>query len=1433
MKHPIPGSFRRIAPFWLGVLAAFPLVHAQDEEELTSVHENMPRIVLDKLVYEEADVINATVIFVEAADAGDAFLGLVYATESSGDVELVKLAATADPRVFVTEKAIQVANNPANVGQDNGVLELAPNEVFSALLSYRLSKRTQKPGQDAFSGDWGILADPGFGASGVEVRPGLALTEDETNSPAGLPAIGTLFFEDEPGPVQVASKRLMFLPESEAQLADFLNRTGGQVVRAEGTPEPVVDPQDLPKAGTEWLLVELAGDPAKIAQLPQLRALTGAQKILSCSNEATLALVATALELWCEGFLVGLEPRMQLQGDLFWPEHEIDGLRTDSFGSLGDNNPNVFKDGNFGIRQSWAYLAMFDYDRARIPVGVIDSGFAPNPDFKTGDAFYFERNLSTGAAGIGSAQTPQEVGNSFFGDKTWHGNGTVTTISGVGGNRYGSAGIGGQVAAPKLYHMGLANFAFGFGTAIRLAVDDGCSVVNISAGYPCRILSVLGNDNICSPEGRAAFALKLGLAVRAAAAAACAASPLLDAFLPGLGTATCATAIAAAETAALGLFATVFLGEIRTPVERAVQYATANGVPVVASAGNRLSDEAIGALGPFVNNENSNIDDWQIIPAVIPDVIAVGCCASGGWAVWNGSGDNHYANIHFWGDSIDIWAPFGTWFWAPENGTADPATIPPSDHIRRTFGGTSNSAPIVTGVICNLMAIDPSLDRRFAPAANLPNLPGQIRDLLVNTAHQAGDPAAPDSADDVMTFAFNPDTEMLEEIDEPAELVTQMMRRRNYLNAWAAVQQAASNVSAFDYAPLGYETDLGRDDRLADIGAPDGVLLPERYPPFTEVEELSLNDREFWYLRTPNTNNLFRIRYEATLPLAEDASSFLLNGAPGTPVSSSGAEQTVAWETPDLWRNAHFPSLIASRWGMDAVYKLNGTLMTFPAPSPDSFDFGFLSNETLDEAAIPESMWENVPPHGLLEVDAFELCIDGLNFHNADDVDVFRIDFPDPPLDLPASCGSLEPWITIRLEPPHSGLRVRVYSRSGGTDRLLARGNGSSSITLECHEYLGRLPLYVMVDSAAGTYAAYALKVRWSEPDNKLSDRLDRIRDANAGPREIPFHEQFFRPEIPWLFTSPGLLPDALVNPNPVIQQSLDQEGRFLASRLFFLEVPEQNNFNIGVLAQFGAGQSLRMELVGLDEQVLGSAATPNLKSQKGLPSAPVDPTQALTLFFQDLTPGIYLLRLSGHRPGDQIALYLSETLNQFGGLSIEALFSQQQQGQFPPTPLGYPAELAEGGLFSLTTFSPPLLVGDGEIQRARQIIFAAEAATGYQPELRDESGIWQPFGSPLVLESPGDTSFIVPGNYAPDRIRIAKLGTPDSFPPEQSSLAIHLRFQSELGIPYFVTGSDSPDRTTFKSFPAVPSFTGTGYLHEWFLDATEIPPPFFFRFED
>ncbi len=1424
------------------IAGVFPAT-AQESETL-AIQENMPRVVLNQLVYQDSDSVTATVTFVHAGDVSDAVLALIFAGSepNNEDVEAVNLQATADPLVYETEIPLVTKTKSGGVTKLDGTLELAPNEIFSAMLGYKYSDRTQSAGDDGVAADWGLFFDDSFADAGVEVEEGMALTDDELNPPPGMRKIGTLYFKGDVGPVQIASEELLFRPESDAQLTAFLSRTGGVVMGFEGSlaQGPGLN---LPDAGSAWLRVKMQGDPTKIPQLPQLRSLLGESETLCASNEATLALVASATELWMEGFLVGLNPRSQLHGSLSWPEHLIpiererttpegdtetytELERIDSFGryptDTHDRNAAAIREENFGVRQMWAFMAMFDYDRTTVPVGVIDSGFAPNPDFKTSDPLYAETNLGTGARGIGSAQVPQEVGNSFFGDKTWHGNGTVTTISGQGNNRYGTAGTGAQTAVPMLYHMGLANFALDIGTAIRMAVDDGASVVNISAGYPCRILSVLGNDDICSEAGRTAFILKLGLAVRAAAAAACAAGGLLDIIIPGLGAVTCATAIGAAETAATHSFAALFLGEVRGPVERGVAYATAAGVPIVASAGNRLSAAAMGPLAEFVNIDNSNIDDWQVIPAVIPDVIAVGACNPGDHDVWNGSGFNFYANLHFWGDSVDLWAPLGTFYWAPEPGDVSPSTIPAADHIQRPFGGTSNAAPFITGIIANLMAVNSQLDRRFAPVSERPMLPGRIRDLLVDTAHQAGDPTAPDSADDRMLFVWNEETGMHEEIEEPPQLLADMVNRRNYVNAWAATWQAAQDAGVLDYPGLGYETDLGRTDRLEDASAPGGVREPRRAvgSSFLEAEEINACDRDFWWARTPSENFLYQIRYEVTIPRSESPLGFLMNGVAGTLASLTTEEQTLAWVSPPLWWDSDFGTRLSCVSGEDSIYRIATILETQDPPDEDHHDETIFGNDTLNDAAVlPTTSWGIVPPRGALEVKAWELCEAELNFHEPDDVDVFRIGLP-VGATAPSSCGGVDPWISVSVDPPSTALRLKVFSRAGGTDTLLARGNGADVLRLDCLDFLGHLPLYVQVENAGNTFVEYALKVRYSEPDEELADRLELMREHWAIPRDLSFFENFFRPEVPWLRNSPGLLPPSLVNPNPLIDPILNDNGQFESSRLFFFDVPA-DDLDVSFAALLGEGQSLRMEILDLDGTVLGMASTPDLQNNgqlrfAGLNQNESGPTRLTVSAPQSPIRCIYVLRLSGHRPGDEIALYLSRDLLPQGAFAWQDL-DAQGNGVLSLLPTLFGAE--DSFLQSSPDF-PALDPGDFSMAPACHLEFQADAETGYVLEY-EESGVWKRSGSPMVFEQAQTVSAFLPcpPTGGGGNIRIGKLGGGGTFSPSQLRQVNRMLFQTTPGTQYTLMGNAGLGESTWNPYGAEPEFTGDGGFFEWFLD--------------
>jgi hypothetical protein len=1397
------------------------------------IREEMPIVQLDKLIYQSGDSAFPFLLLRTPDQVSDVTLVAILASESTGDVELVEFEATNTPQLYIPKGFIgmPVEEAAGSITPGDGVFEVAPGEVFTALVSYDTDPKGENPGQTFFSGDWAILEDLNAGLGQVDVMPGMALTQDELNPKPGGKPMGTLFIDGEVGPVQVASDELIYLPNSQSELDSFLSQTNGEVVGFQGSIEPFKGgQQQLPDAGTAWLRIKVTPDPTTIDQLPALRTLLGDTETLVASNEDTLALFAMAMQYWMEGYRVGLNPRMQLQGDIFWGEGTDDGRRINAFGRLGsgfDLADDPTRNEAFGVRNSWAYIEMVDRNTNNIPVAVIDSGFAPNPDFKTSNSLYRETNLSNGTAGIGSARTPQEVGNSFFGDKTWHGNGSVTTISAVGDNRFGNAGVGAQTAVPMLYHMGLGNFAFGFGTAIEQAVDDGASVINISAGYPCRILSVLGNDNICSTAGRAEFTTKLSLAVSGAASAACAAAPILDAFLPGLGAVTCGTSIAAAQTAALSIFGTIFLGEVMGPVEAGVAYATENGVPIVASAGNRLSDAAIGALAPFVNNDNTNIDDWQIIPAVIPDVIAVGACDPSFGNTWNGSGYNWHANLHFWGDGVDIWAPILTHFWAPEPGEADPATIPASDHIRRTFGGTSNAAPFITGVIANLMAIDPSLDRRFAPVAELPNLPGRVRDLLVNTAYQLGDPQCPDDAGDVDTFIYNAETDTFDPFDEPPELILDMQRRRNMVNPWAAVLQAAANAGLPDFGALGYDTNF-RNDQFADTAAPDGVKLPLLGGTLSPVmiDEITPFDQEFWFFKTDPVAGLYRLSVYAELPLYENPAHFLINGVPGTVTGTTADFTSVRWDSVRIWNSTYFPLTISSPGRADTPYKMQVTSTFAGKPIADSLDI-ISRNDTIDTATV-RAFWFEVPARALLEAKAFELSVPGLNFDSPDDEDFFQVEFPDPPLDVPFSCGALDPWITVQIEPATTAARIEIYSRSGGSDTLLAQGTANTSIRLDCIDYLGKLPLYVRVYSPGGLFATYRLKVRWSEPDSDTADRFERIAEANAGGREIPFAAGYFPPSVPWIFGSPGLLPPSVVNPNPAISQQLGQQGQFLASRLFLFETPANFGGNASIMAEIPVGQSLRMEVVGLYEQTLGSAATPDLSNFQngGFVNQPLNngagaATQKLIINFSDLPDDTYVLRLSGHSPGDQISLYLSESLITDDTLSIEDL---NGQGNGEPTLLGLPPGYLTSR-YSASPWLPELTPGTVQIAEAREVRFEAWKGFSYLLEQKDENGIWRAQGTPIATEDNTPIVRYLPfddGQGADVRIRV--LGSSIILTPPTNIPALRLQYQSLPGIPFRFEATNDLLSNSWLPIDSSTLLMGDGSLQERFFSESDLP---------
>ena len=326
----------------------------------------------------------------------------------------------------------------------------------------------------------------------------------------------------------------------------------------------------------------------------------------------------------------------------------------------------AMRDELFGVRKMWSFMSMFDFDKNLVPVGFLDVGFAPNPDFR-GFPNIDEMDVDTGIRGTGAASSAPEVGNGFFGDKTWHGNGVVSVAGAVHNNRFGTMGVGGQVVDPKLYKLGLESLAFGIGRAIRSAVDDGCALINISAGYPCRILWRFGPDNICNDRGRRIFLSKLGLLTAQLVYKACVRKgkfKRIRKVVCGVGAAVgfvAGSAIGNLLQLPLLTFSATghTIGNTKGEMEDGVNYALQAGVPVIANAGNRLGSVP-DVFRDVFDLEESDISEWGVIPASLPGVICVGAASGFDWA--------HYRNLHFHGDRVDIWAPQDHCFFAPTDG---------------------------------------------------------------------------------------------------------------------------------------------------------------------------------------------------------------------------------------------------------------------------------------------------------------------------------------------------------------------------------------------------------------------------------------------------------------------------------------------------------------------------------------------------------------------------------------------------------------------------------------------------------------------------------------------------------------------------------------------------------------------------------------------
>ena len=658
-------------------------------------------LAFDKALYDAGDTAHITLnLEALASDEISEKVGIIVVspyTDSAESVSLKKIGQTSYTGLI---------HLTADKGEDNsisdGVLYVSSGKAIQAHFYV--------PKRDPFSG---LAEDLVVATSLIRVSSesnSNSTISDELNTVfdlTSIPVDSGVLVSEKFGHVVLDSHRVIYYPTSEKNFNDFFDFTRGESLDAylEGR---AVYPNTYTKGAYYLVDLERFFSDYDSKDLATLRAFLGDDGTIIVNDMKILRLYAGVLALRMKGFLASVNPALQSYSVPSLGSNE-DGNESrkmyprncipNSSGAKGESGKECL----LNVPAVWAYNNITGNRYHDVSVAIIDSGFKVNDDWgglpkvecdATGSVV---RGVDVVCA-EGIAQHPPAAPTSG-GGLVWHGNGVVSAISARLDNNNGGSGVAGQVATPYLYHVNTYSYVFGLNKAIDNAVEKKASCINISAGYPCRLLTNIGPDfDICTPDGRSELCVAVGLTTSIATKVAAAAVCTTTGLIPLLGQVACVASTVAAVTvdivASSTCMAQLALGEIDGPLHRAIRRAYLKGVPIVVSAGNKGTEEQFPkTIRKIIDFSSYNTDDWRVVPAVYPEVITVGAV-----------NEDTFKNEHFVGESIDVWAPIGSSYWAPSS-----ATDINSPLAQYEFGGTSDAAPYVTGVIANMMANNEAL----------------------------------------------------------------------------------------------------------------------------------------------------------------------------------------------------------------------------------------------------------------------------------------------------------------------------------------------------------------------------------------------------------------------------------------------------------------------------------------------------------------------------------------------------------------------------------------------------------------------------------------------------------------------------------------------------------------------------------------------------